>query len=81
MTNPEVTVVTVGTTPQLIFAGCGRTHGGSALFGDGAVAAGVSTSWFQLNYADAKELAFEADAQLYAVTQSGSVNVRVVRWF
>lgn len=87
MINPEVSVVTVGTTPQLVFSGCGSvdfriaTSGGAAQFGDSALAAGIGTSWFQLNYADSKAVEFKADAEVYAKAASGTCDIRIVRWF
>lgn len=93
MNNPEVTVYTVGTTPQLIFTGCGKVDlqfigpanspDGLAFGGASVVYGTSSTTWFGLGWSgvNSKSLEFKADAALYAVASANTVSLRVTRYF
>jgi hypothetical protein len=87
--NPEVSTVTVGDTPTLLFQGSGRVqivrvppNNSNVCLGDSNVSFGSTASQWRVLPADTFQESFEADAELYGVTASGTTQVvRVTRWF
>jgi hypothetical protein len=85
MTNPQITTVTITSTPTLVFSGCGNVRlnqvSGSAYVVGGANVQyiGGAHTWFSAG----NGVEFKADAELYAVCAfpGDTAVVRVERWF
>lgn len=86
MTYPEISTVTIGTTPTLVFQGTGFVSleylsGNSAVFGDSTVSFATPATQFGGSFFQASGKEFKATAEVYGVCNSGSGVYRVVHWF
>lgn len=89
MSNPAISLVTVTDTPTLLFAGCGKVqlervtpnNSTVSVGGSGVTYGSTGSQWRNLTTAEFKET-FEADAEIYGVSNTGTSQVvRVTVWF
>jgi len=79
----QVKTLTITTTPQLVFSGCGRlvlSAGGSVRLGGADFDPGDPAT-FAVGAVVNREYHFSAPVEIYAATGAGTDSLSLVHWF